>query len=55
VLEEIAPERKLYIAVSSMLYQTFFTQDIVKLILSKHQVPIIVVDIEAEEIVQWIN
>jgi len=55
LLEETAPDRKLYIAISNVVYNTFFTQDVTQLILNKHQLPIIVVDIEIEEIMQWIN
>ncbi|ABA21888.1 fdxN element excision controlling factor XisH [Trichormus variabilis ATCC 29413] len=55
LLEETAPDRKLYISVSKVAYHNFFTQDVIQLILKKHQLPIIVVDIEAEEITQWIN
>lgn len=55
LLEETAPDRKLYIAISKVAYNTFFTQDVTQLILNKHQLPIIVVDIETEEITQWIN
>ncbi|NJN57596.1 MAG: fatty-acid synthase [Leptolyngbyaceae cyanobacterium SL_5_9] len=55
LLEETAPDRKLYIGISKVVYNTFFTQDVTQLILNKHQLPIIVVDIETEEIYQWIN
>ncbi len=55
LLEETAPDRKLYIAISKFAYETFFTQDVTQLILNRHQLPIIVVDIETEEIMQWIN
>jgi hypothetical protein len=55
LLEETAPDRKLYIAVSKVAYNTFFTQDVTQLILNRHQLPIIVVDLETEEIMQWIN
>lgn len=55
ILEETAPDRKLYIAISKVAYKSFFTQDVTQLILNKHRLPIIVVDIEAEEITQWIN
>jgi XisH protein len=55
LLEETAPERKLYIAISQVAYKTFFTQDVIQLILNKHQLPVIVVDTDAEEITQWIN
>jgi XisH protein len=55
LLEETAPDRKLYIAVSDTLYKTFFNQDAIQLILTKHQLPLVIVDIEALEIKQWIN
>ncbi|MBE9009278.1 XisH family protein [Pseudanabaenaceae cyanobacterium LEGE 13415] len=55
LLEETAPGRKLYIAVSQAAYNTFFKQDVIQLILNKHQLPTIVVDLETEEITQWIN
>jgi hypothetical protein len=55
LLEETAPERKLYVAVSTVAYNTFFKQDVIQLILNHHQLPLIIVDIEAEEIRQWIN
>jgi hypothetical protein len=55
LLEETAPDRKLYIAISKVAYNTFFTQDVTQLILNRHQLPIIVVDLDTEEIMQWIN
>ncbi|MFZ4677667.1 MAG: element excision factor XisH family protein [Nodosilinea sp.] len=55
LLEETAPERRLYIAISSGVYQTFFLQDVIQLILRKHQLPLIVVDLEMEVIEQWIR
>jgi hypothetical protein len=44
LLEEIPPDRKLYIAVSTVAYKSFFKQDVIQFILNKHQLPIIVVD-----------
>lgn len=55
LLEETAPERKLYVAISNEAYQSFFSQTVIQLILDKHQLPLIIVDIEVEEIVKWIN
>ncbi|TAD80278.1 MAG: fatty-acid synthase [Oscillatoriales cyanobacterium] len=55
LLEETAPERKLYIAVSEVSYKSFFIQDIAQLIIKKHPLSMIIVDIEMEEITQWIN
>jgi XisH protein len=55
LIEETAPERKLYIAISEVSYKTFFSQDLAQLIITKHQLPVIVVNIDTEEVVQWIN
>jgi hypothetical protein len=55
LLEEIEPERKLYIAVSEKAYTNFFTQDAIQLVTRKHRLPLIVVNLEREEVVQWIN
>ena len=55
LLEETAPDHRLYIAVSAVVYKSFFTQDVVQLILRKHRLPLIIVDTEREEIEQWIN
>ncbi|GFE71262.1 fdxN element excision controlling factor XisH [Chroococcus sp. FPU101] len=55
LLEETAPDRKLYVAVSAIAFSSFFKQDVIQLILNKHQLPLIIVDTETEEITQWIN
>jgi len=55
LLEATAPDRKLYVAVSTIAYNTFFNQDVIQLILNRHQLPLIVVNIEIEEITEWIN
>ncbi|WP_367142157.1 element excision factor XisH family protein [Moorena sp. SIO1F2] len=53
--DETAPERKLYLAISSIAYKNFFTQDVIQLIVTRHQLPLIIVDTELEEVRQWIN
>lgn len=55
LLEETAPDRKLYIAISTIAYNTFFNRDVVQLIINKHQLSLIVVNTDLEEIKQWIN
>jgi hypothetical protein len=55
LIEETAPERKLHIAISEVAYKTFFSQDLAQLIISKHQLPVIVVNIDTEEVIQWTN
>nr|WP_324611074.1 element excision factor XisH family protein [Moorena producens] len=37
LLDETAPERKLYLAISSIAYKNFFTQDVIQLIVTRHQ------------------
>ena len=55
LLDATAPERKLYLAISVVAYKSFFTQDVIQLILNRHQLPLIVIDTELEEVRQWIN
>lgn len=55
ILEEIEPDRKLYLAVSTNTYQNIFQLDIAQLIVKKRKLPLIIVDVETEEITQWIN
>jgi glucose-6-phosphate 1-dehydrogenase len=55
VLEEIEPERILYLAVPSAAYQSFFQRELPKASVKRHQVKIIVYDPFKEEILKWIN
>lgn len=49
------PEYIIYLAVSQNIYEKFFTQVAIQLILKKYQVLLAIVDINKEEIVKWIN
>ncbi|MCT7972038.1 XisH family protein [Laspinema olomoucense] len=55
LLEESKIDRKLYVAISALIYKTFFQRDVIQLIIKKHQLPMIIVDTELEEILQWIE
>ena len=55
LLEATAPERRLYIAIGENAYQQFFNQDAIALVIARHRVPLIVVNLDTEEVVQWIN
>jgi hypothetical protein len=55
LLEVVAPERKLYVAISDGTFTEFFQQKAVQLIVRTEQMPLIVVDLKKEEIVQWID
>jgi hypothetical protein len=52
-LEEIDPKRQLYLAVSSETNNEVFQQKAYQFIIKRHQLPFIIVNIEAEEIVKW--
>jgi len=49
------PEYKLYLAVSDVTYMNMLQQDLIDFILQRRKIPVIVVDINIEEVVQWIN
>jgi XisH protein len=55
VLEEIEPDRILYLAVPHAAYQSFFHRELPKASVKRHQVKIIVYDPVKEEILKWIN
>ncbi len=52
-LEAIAPERGLYLAVSDVAYEKLFSQKAIQLIVQRYQLPLLVVNLKTEEIVQW--
>lgn len=49
------PERTLYLAIDDIVYQTFFLRKSIATIVRHNQVLLIIVDLEQEEILQWIN
>jgi hypothetical protein len=52
-LEVTAPDRTLFLAVSHLVYGTFFQQRAVQFTVARHQLALIVVNLESEEIVEW--
>lgn len=54
-LKRIAPEDKLYLAISSAIYEEQFARPAFVVIIEEKQLPVLVVDTECEEVVQWIN
>lgn len=54
-LEELEPERKLFLAVGHEIFQRFFERKSVQIVTEKKKIPIIVVNLEKEEVVKWIN
>jgi hypothetical protein len=54
-LEELQPERILYLAIPLDIYELFFQQAFIQKILVRQQVKLIVYDSDRQEIKQWIN
>jgi hypothetical protein len=52
-LEEIAPDRVLYLAISEQIWKTLFGLEAVKVLVAKFQLRLIVVNLKTEEIVLW--
>ena len=55
LLNVVAPERKLCVAIGQSAYKGFFGKDAIQLIINTHQLPLIVVNLQTEEVVKWIN
>jgi hypothetical protein len=54
-LRSVAPEDKLYLAVRLTTYEEQFTRPAFAIIIEEKSLPLLVVDTEREEVVQWIN
>ena len=52
-LEVLAPERKLYLAISKKIYNGLFEQKAIQLIVQRYELPLLIVDVTKEEIVKW--
>jgi hypothetical protein len=55
LLEVESPERELYLAVTSETHATFFQQTPIQMVVQRYQVALLVVDVQKEEILQWIR
>lgn len=49
------PQYKIYLAVGDKIYEKFFTKVAIQLILKKYGILLLVVNINKEEILQWID
>ena len=55
LLKITAPERKLYLAVSDLVYYDFFQLNAVQFIVRDSNLSILVVNTTTEEVLEWIN
>ncbi len=54
-LEDIEPERVLFLAVPFDVFHTFFRKRLVQTVIKRFNIRIIVFDVKKEEIVRWIK
>jgi hypothetical protein len=47
------PEYKVFLAIGKNIYEKFFEQVAIQLILQKYQVSLLVIDINQEEVIKW--
>ena len=52
-LEDVEPERILYLAVPLDIYEAFFTLSFIQSVMQRSQLNLLVYDVEAAEITQW--
>lgn len=55
ILEDVSPERKLYIAVSSIGYERVFGLRAIQRLLEKRPMPLVVIEVSTAEVVRWIG
>jgi hypothetical protein len=55
LVQQIAPDHTLYLALSQKVYNDFFSQKATQFIVNHYKLKLLVVDVEQEEIVKWIN
>jgi len=54
-MKVLTPDRKLFLAIGKDIFKTFFQKKAVQFIINHKQLPLIIVNLEMEEIVEWIN
>ena len=55
LIEKTAPEYALYLAIDDITHQNFFAREGISFLVQASQIDLLVVNIEQQEIVQWIR
>ncbi|MGI0479282.1 element excision factor XisH family protein [Geminocystis sp. CENA526] len=55
LLKQVDPQREIYLAITTEVYQEIFDEAIGKLVIKKLNLKLIIVDLLKEEIQEWIN
>lgn len=54
-LEDDDPERQLYLAVPLDIYKRFFNYQFIQKVIKRNQIPLLIYNIQKQEIAQWIS
>lgn len=54
-LEETSPESTLFLAISDKIKDKFFNKIAIRHVIKRFEVHLIIIDLEKEEIVEWIS
>lgn len=54
-LEILEPVRKLFLAITDVIFYNFFQEKAVQLVINRFKISLLVVDVEKEEVVRWIK
>ncbi len=54
-LEVVEPDRKLWIALSSLVHENIFQRRSIQLLIQRNKVPLLVVNLDSKEVVRWIS
>jgi hypothetical protein len=54
-LKQTEPDRKLHVAITDVVYRLFSDSQAISMLLSDNHIPLIIVNPETREIVQWIQ
>ncbi|GBF79505.1 XisH family protein [Aphanothece sacrum] len=55
LLKAVLPQTKIYLGISRGIYQSFFQQKAISIVLEEIKILFIIVDLNKEEIIKWIN
>lgn len=55
LLEMNEPDRALFVAISSVTFDTVFQGKAVQMLIQRNKIPLLVVNVAAEEVVEWIK
>ena len=55
LLDIIAPDHELYLAIDDTIFDKFFTQKATQVIIQRYLLALLVINPEREKIVQWIS